>query len=364
MNNRIFSLASIALAASAFLSACGGGGGGTTADADASGASAVGGFSASAGSPAQGAPSQAGNDAVVTPAASGLEVAPYFETWFGDSLVEAKRTAGLTSATLAFAITNGNCALDSTLLNRLPDARNFIAAGGKLRISYGGAAGVYAEIACTDDNQLFALMEKLMVDSGTKRFDFDIEGHQLLNVEGTARRARVLARLQAKYPDYYVSFTLPTWLNGLSAEGVHLLTSTAAAGVRIDMVNLMAMSFGVNNIKTMVSPATVGQAVIMGFNSASNQMATIFPGKTQAQRHAMMGITPMIGINDDRAVFTLADAQAIADLAKKNGIGLLSYWSFHRDRNQAYAGMTTLNDYSGVVQSSFQFYNIFKSAGN
>ena len=293
--------------------------------------------------------------------ASALEVAPYFHGW-SSGLTEAKRVAGLDSATLAFAVTRGNCAFNTDMLSNLADARSFAAAGGRLRISFGGQNGVYAEIACKDDNQLFSLMEQLMVDAGTRRLDFDIEGHQLLDVEGTNRRTRVLARLQAKYPDIYISFTLPGWLRGVSAESMNLLQTTAAAGVRIDMVNVMAMSFGLENLRTMVVPSTMAQAVIMTLQASAVQVASLYPNKTQAQVHAMMGVTPMIGKNDDGSVFSLADAQAVTNYVKQNGIGLISYWSFQRDRAQANDASNDLNSFSGVAQSNYQFFNIFKSA--
>ena len=293
--------------------------------------------------------------------ANALEVAPYFHAW-SSGLTEAKRVVGLDSATLAFAVTQGNCALNTDMLSNLADARNYVAAGGRLRISFGGQAGVYAEIACTDDNQLFSLIEQLMIDSGTRRLDFDIEGHQLLNVEGTNRRTRVLARLQAKYPDIYISFTLPGWLRGVSAESMNLLKTTAAAGVRIDMVNVMAMSFGLENLRTMVVPSTMAQAVIMTLQASAVQVASIYPNKTQAQVHAMMGVTPMIGKNDDGSVFSLDDAQTVTNYVKQNGIGLIAYWSFQRDRAQASDGYNDLNSFSGVAQSNYQFFNIFKSA--
>ena len=296
--------------------------------------------------------------------ASALDVAPYFESWGSGTLTQAQQAAGLQSATLAFAITPGNCSFKVDLLNKLPDARNFVAAGGRLIISLGGADGVYAEIACTDDDQLYNLLDKLMVDAGVRRLDFDVEGTQLQNTTGTARRARVLARLQAKYPDLYVSFTLPGWLNGLSVDSINLLKTTAAAGVQIDMVNLMTMDFGVNNINSMVVPATVAQAAMVTFRAAATQMASIFPGKTQAQLHAMMGMTPMIGKNDDGSTLSLAQAQTIADFVKTNGIGLLSYWSFQRDKAQASAGMAPITTYSGVAQSAYQYYSIFRSAGD
>lgn len=264
---------------------------------------------------------------------------------------------------LAFATTNGSCALVPDLMNKLADARNYVAAGGRLLISFGGADGIYAEIACKDDNQLFNLMEKLMFDSNTRRFDFDIEGYQLKNVEGTARRARVLARLQAKYPDLYVSFSLPGWLLGFNPDSINLLNTTVAAGVRIDMVNVMTMTFGADNVRTMVSPSTLGEASLMTFRAAANQMTAIFRNKTQGQLYAMMGITPMIGKNEDGTTFTTNDAQTVANFARQNGVGLISYWSFQRDRSQATNGSTNLGSFSGVAQSDFQFYNIFKSSG-
>ena len=295
-------------------------------------------------------------------AASAVEVAPYFHSW-GGSLNEAKQSAGMTSAILAFATTYGNCALVPDLTNKLADARNYVAGGGRLMISFGGADGVYAEIACKDDNQLFNLMEKVITDSGSRRFDFDIEGYQLLNTEGTARRARVLARLQARYPDLFVSFSLPGWLRGFDANAMNLLTVTKAAGVRIDMVNMMAMSFGLGNINSMVVPATVGQAAVMGFRAAALQVGSLYPNKSQGQIYAMMGVTPMIGKNEDGSVFTLADAQTVASFASQNGVGLISYWSFQRDRAQATSASYDLTSYSGVAQANYQYHNIFKSAG-
>ena len=297
----------------------------------------------------------------LTQTASAVEVLPYFHAW-GGSLNEAKQAVGMNSAMLSFATTYGNCALVPDLTNKLADARNYVAAGGRLLISFGGAQGVYAEIACRDDDQLFSLMENLMRDANTRKLDFDIEGHQLRNVEGTARRARVLARLQAKYPDLYVSFSLPGWLLGFSPDSMNLLNTTVNAGVRIDMVNVMSQSFGLENLRTMVSPSTVGQASIMTFQAAVKQMTTVFRNKNQAQLHAMMGISPMIGKNDDGSTFTLGDAQTVANFARDNGVGIISYWSFQRDRAQAYNGFTNLNEYSGVAQSNYQYYNIFKSA--
>jgi chitinase len=293
--------------------------------------------------------------------ASAAEISPYFQGYSTGTLADALQSSGLTHATLAFAVTRGSCAFDPYITDRMGDARNFKAAGGDLIISMGGADGTYAEIACSDD-QMFALMDKLITDSGTRRIDWDVEGQQLNNSDANGRRNRVLLRLKAKYPDLQTSFTLPAWLNGLQANGMAMMRSTLAAGVQVDRVNVMLMTFGADNLRTMVSPSTMAQAVINGYEAAITQLAGLYPSKTRAQVHAMAGMTPMVGVNDDATVFTLADAQTVANYAKARGTGMIGYWSYQRDRAQASTGMGSVNDYSGVVQTQAQFLKIFKSA--
>jgi chitodextrinase len=282
--------------------------------------------------------------------AAAADVAPYFGQWEG-SMMEARNTAGMTSAILSFAVTRGSCVLEPGFMAKLPEARNYVSAGNRLYISWGGAEGVYAEEACSDD-QLFSLMERVMQESGTRRFDFDIEGRHLYDTNAHARRARVLARLQARYPDMQVVFSLPGWLHGFSAESMNLLRISLSHGVRIDSVIVMSQSFGLENLRTMVSPSTVGQATIVTFRAAANQLMGLFPNRTPAQLHAMMGITTMIGRNDDGSTFTLADARTVTDFVIANSVGILSYWSFGRDR----AGR------SGVSQADYEFHRIFKAA--
>lgn len=289
--------------------------------------------------------------------ARAVEIAPYFHAWGPGTLVEAKRDAGLTGATIAFGITDGSCVLNGDMLGRLSDARTFIASGGTVLIAFGGSAGTYVEVACADDNQLFGTLEKVLLDSGIHRFDWDVEGHQLLDTAATARRARVLARLQAKYPNLFVSFTLPGWLLGLDANSMNLLRTTILAGVRVDRVNVMAMSFG----HDPMVPTVQSQAVIMTLRASASQLMGLYPSKSQAQVHAMMGVTPMIGMNDDGRIFTIADAVQVADFVKVNGLGMIGYWSFQRDRLQTVPN-ADLGQYSGVAQTQFQYLKAFQTA--
>lgn len=294
--------------------------------------------------------------------AQALEVSPYFQAWSAESLAQAKRVAGLNNATLAFAITRGSCSFTSAFLARLPDARQYVADGGQLTVSLGGQNGVYAEAACQDEEQLFVLLQELVIDSSAQWLDWDVEGKNLQNVEATARRARVLTRLQTEYPDLRVSFTLPGWLRGLGADSVRLLQTTRAAGVRIDRVNVMTMTFGLENLRTQVTPPTLAQASIMSFNAAADQLATLYPDKSRDDVHRMMAITPMIGTNDDGSVFTLEDARTITRFARQRQIGRLSYWSYQRDRAQAPGVRAPVHMSSGVPQVDQEYFDIFTGA--
>ncbi len=301
----------------------------------------------------------------VSQSAMATELAPYFYYWgVGkvNRLTDAKSQMGLSNATYAFIVSKNGCFLEGTLADSLTDVQNYVQSGGKLIMSFGGAGGVYLEVACTNDDQLFNMYDKVIIDTGTHRIDFDVEGNQALDTDSHYRRARVLARLQAKYPDLYLSFTLPGWLNGLGSTALNVLKITKDAGVKVNIVNVMSMDWGADNIRTMVNPATLGQATIDTIRGAMGQLKTLYPEKTAVEINAMIGITPMIGTNDDNTTFTLDDAVTVTNFAKENGIGHMAYWAFQRDQAQTQPGATVLNSYSGVVQTDFQFFNIFKGA--
>lgn len=301
--------------------------------------------------------------AVILPnvqAAPQIEVWPYFQAWGGDSLLEGRRSAGLDGAILAFAVTQGWCALDPRFMARLAEAGRYTAEGGKLTISFGGAEGTYAEAACSDE-QLHALIETVMARVGTRRLDWDLEGRHLAQPEAHARRNRVLVRLQQQHPDLHVTYTLTGRSDGLGPESLRVLRTALQDGVRIDRVNVMTMSFGSRSLQRF-SPPTLSRAAMASFHAAADQIAPLFPGLSRSQLHARMGITPMIGANDDDTTFTLQDARHIAEFAASLGIGLIAYWSWQRDRRQEAPGYQPLGAWSGIAQSSREFLRIFKQA--
>ncbi|MBE9608329.1 glycosyl hydrolase family 18 protein [Chitinilyticum piscinae] len=309
--------------------------------------------------------------------AAATEVAPYFYTWgYGNpvypvtSLQDAK-AKGIDSVTLAFII-NGSSGCQATTdgsSNAITGVmKNDIAAyrqaGGKLILSFGGANGTYLEAACTVD-QMVAQIDALIQSSGIKTLDFDVEGGAVGNTSLNSVRSAALKKLQSKYSDLKVSFTLAvappvtySWgtdAGGLSAASLAVVDSAVKAGVKVSRVNLMAMDYG--NYYTN-GRTDLGQLAIDAATRVREQIRPVFAGYSEAQLWDLIGITPMIGINDVASeIFTVAHAQKVADFAKKNGVGLLSYWALQRDQ----AGKGELAIYSGVNSSDFQFWNIFKA---
>lgn len=80
-------------------------------------------------------------------------------------------------------------------------------------------------------------------------------------------------------------------------------------------------------------------------------------GETRAQLLMLIGLTPMIGGNDDAGIFILAHAIAVAELARRNGMPLLAFWELHCD-----ASDSDDDDKGSVVNTAtFQFPEPFTS---
>jgi chitinase len=299
-------------------------------------------------------------------AAHATEVAPYFYTWgFGSNSYKANSLAaaksnGVTAVTLAFGVSGGGCTLGGGLdviMNNAgikADVKSFIAGGGKVILSFGGADGQYLESACSETG-MYNLVKNVMTTQNIHNLDFDVEGGQLDNTALNTTRNNVIKRLQADFPDLYVSFTLPVDTGSLPGDAVTLLKSANSAGVKVSMVNIMTMDYGAGN----VSGRTMGSVAVAGAQGTEKQLKSIFTGRTDAQLYAMIGITPMIGQNDDGTRFQPSDATTITQFAMANGVGLLSYWALQRDQTGT---ANDLDRFSRVNTSDYQFYKIMAAA--
>jgi hypothetical protein len=295
---------------------------------------------------------------------AGPTVAPYFETWaYGsgqnpNSLMAARNQGGVTAATLAFGIAGNGCSLGGGIEAVLSgsaktDVANFRAAGGKVILSFGGASGTYLEAACSDDGMV-NIIDNLLRSTGSRAIDFDVEGGQSGNAGLDGRRNRVIQRLQAAYPDLYVSFTLAATPGGLEDNGLRIVRNAKAAGVKVSIVNLMTMDYYDGN-----NSQSMGAKAIAAANSLFGQLKGIYPELSDAQIWAMQGNTPMIGVNDDQSeVFRQSDATQLATFAQQKGLGLLAYWAVQRDM----PGGSDYNEFSLVNTKPYEFYQLLSKS--
>ena len=101
--------------------------------------------------------------------------------------------------------------------------------------------------------------------------------------------------------------------------------------------------------------ANMGSYAVQAAQATLAYAQTLWPAMT----YANIGITPMIGQNDDPAeIFTEADAQTLVSFAKQNHLGRLGFWSV--DRDQPCGGSASgLPACSEISQQPLDFTRIF-----
>ncbi|MFF5403288.1 carbohydrate binding domain-containing protein [Streptomyces misionensis] len=229
-----------------------------------------------------------------------------------------------------------------------PEIARAKAEGASVIISSGGAGGLPLAWTCTTQSSVDAGYQALIDDYGVTQLDFDVEGAAVADTAAAARQMQAMKDLKATNPDLRFSVTLPVLTSGLTNDGVNILKAAKNAGVRIDVVNIMAMDYYAGTGTEM------GQGAIDAARSTLAQMQSVDSG----YGYADLGITPMIGKNDDGSTFTLADAQTVEDFAAQNGVGRLSFWSVNRDQPCG-GSANSLPTCSEISQSSLAFTDAF-----
>ncbi|GAA3387055.1 chitinase [Cryptosporangium minutisporangium] len=295
--------------------------------------------------------------------------APYVYMTLADrpTLTQIAEKTGANALHLAFAITKGDtCSLTWDGTTALDTYKNEITAatdkGIEVIVSSGGAAGGEVAEACQTAEATQEQLQKL-IDLGVRYLDFDVEGEErVVNATANTARAQAIAALQEKYADLKVSFTLaaapPTAADkAAGAASTAPWVAAVDAGVAIDRINLMTMNFGGD-----IASQDMGAAATAAATGLHAQIQSI-QGVEAAEAWGMVGITPMIGVNDVTAeTFSLENAETIADFVTTNGVGMLSYWSVGRD-TQCGADVTEqpVPTCSGVEQSDYAFASAFKT---
>jgi hypothetical protein len=289
------------------------------------------------------------------------------------NLVNAMQTAGTKYFSLAFITAdsakqpawggyteyevNGQ-AYDTAMRQQISQVR---VAGGDVVVSFGGAAGRELAEVITDVSQLTAAYQKVISAYNLTHVDFDIEGAAVADKASIDRRSQAIASLQAtaraEGRTLEVSFTLPALPTGLTSDGLYVLQSAVRYGVTIGCVNIMAMDYGDSAAPN--PSGKMGDYAIQAAKSLYGQLQGLYGNtKTSAQLWSMVGVTPMIGVNDvTTEVFDQQEARELLAFAEQNGIGRLSMWSLNRD--VAGTAMTyTSPTASSVNQSAFEFSKI------
>ncbi|WP_328582715.1 chitinase [Streptomyces sp. NBC_00370] len=224
--------------------------------------------------------------------------------------------------------------------------------GASVIVSSGGAAGLPLAWSCTDQSAITAGYQKIIDSYHPSSLDFDIEGGAIADTAAATRNMTAMKSLKDANPGLTFSVTLPVLPDGLTADGVNIIKAAKDAGVKIDVVNIMTMDY-------YQGSQDMGQAAISAATSTLAQLRSV----DASYGYDNLGITPMIGVNDDGSVFTTDNASTVKDWASANGVGRLSYWSINRDQScgAGSVGAAASPTCSGVSQNQLAFTDIFGS---
>jgi hypothetical protein len=240
----------------------------------------------------------------------------------------------------------------------LAELRSYRRAGGAVIPSFGGASGAELATVCGSVGALQSAYAKVISAYGVTHIDFDIEGADASNFAAAKRRATALAALQTAAAQHGrvldVSLTLPVLPSGLTAEAERILRDTIDGGVSVSLVNGLAMDYG-DSVAPDPSGRMAGYAIDVA-NSLRMQLHSIFPSLGGGALESLIGVTPMIGINDvSDEVFTTANAVRLATFARQRKLGMLSMWQLGRDKQCTSPASTAQTACSSVGQSPWMF---------
>ena len=294
------------------------------------------------------------------PPSGGFAVAPYVDMTNNQEpmLNSAATSAGLKAFTTAFVIASGCTPIwgdtlpvtnDPTVTGEITTAEGD---GAQPIVSFGGASGIELAQSCTNLTSLTAAYQSVINTLHVTHIDFDIEGAAIADTADNATRFQAIKALEAANPGLVVSVTIPVLPTGPVASGDAFLQQAQSVGARIDIINIMTMDYGAS---FDTAGSDMGSYAIEAAQDTLSFAKTVFPSMTFAN----IGVTPMIGINDDSSEdFTEADARSLVSFAETNHLGRLSFWS--EDRDQPCAGSaTTLSQCSEISQASLDFTRIF-----
>jgi chitodextrinase len=290
--------------------------------------------------------------------------APFIDigAWPTPSLTTIAENTGLRAFSLGF-ITNGSTNCTASWFNaysmssgfELSDINSLRSIGGDVKPSFGGEAGTELAQACADVNSLTAAYQSVINEYNLTQIDFDIEGAAVADHASIDRRSAAMAALQsaatAAGKSLAITLTLPVLPSGLDANGQYVVQSAVSHNVNFSTVNVMAMDYGDSEAPN--PQGKMGTYAIDAAQSTEQQLAGWYPGKTAAQLWNMVGVTPMLGVNDQSdEVFSQSDETQLINFAQTQHLGELGFWDVTRDGN---ACTGSLSQCTNISQTPYQF---------
>ena len=338
---------------SGLLAACGGSGGATSTSPGAAtataGAGSSGAATATAGAGASGAAAAAASVDAGSPS-----VAPYLDVTASTDISEIYVKTGQASMVASFVLADksggctptwgGSAAIGDGAVKA--SLAKISAAGGKVVVATGGESGTYLETACSVSG-LASAYEKALDAVGSNYLDVDIE-----RTVAPATVTAALATVQ-QARGTAITLTLPVGgaEQGLTDSAIALLTSAKNAGLDVT-VNAMTMNF--------TAAGDWGTAMTRAAEAVKDDLASVWTDRTDAQLYAMLGVTPMIGVNNTGGTTTLAAAKTLLAWAETKGLGFVRFWSVNRDNGDCADGSVSARC-SGIGQDDYAFTALFET---
>ena len=233
------------------------------------------------------------------------------------------------------------------------------ARGGDVRVAFGGSSNSELAVTCQTLRDLQAQYQAVITAYNLSHIDFDIEGQTLRDSQATERRNLAIAALQRQFAragkPLTVSYTLPVETTGLKESSLNLLRNAIQDGVHIRAINLMTMDY-----YSQRAPGDhMARNAIAAATSVQHQLQELYPARSANQIWNMLGLTPMIGVNDNTSeIFSLQDAQTLLLFAEQKHFPLLAFWSIGRDKACG-SDQNAPHGCSGVKQHPYAYAQAF-----
>ncbi|MGO9270243.1 MAG: Ig-like domain repeat protein, partial [Terriglobia bacterium] len=311
--------------------------------------------------------------------------APYYtSTGSGDATLTASGARYFTMAFLQAATANaGSCtvywngssstpvAATGTYATGIANLRSY---GGDVIPSFGGSAAdtyPFEELAdsCQTVSSIAAEYERVITTLNVTRIDLDTEEDSLNNTAGIDRRNKAIAMVQQWAAQNGRSvewvYTLPTNVAGLDAgvwgsnytTGAGVLLNAVENGTRIDRVDIMTFDF--YDAQSYACQAGQGPAHEMGQDTMTavghvyDTLHELYPNKTSAQIWGMIGFCEDVGKDDFGACETYYTYDATNNMAwgVSNGLGLMTFWNYSRDKANTGGSGTPIYSFSHIYDN-------------